>query len=1387
MHLLAGVADHAHGHDHAHGADSARTAGDVFFLSAADSELSLMASARRELLPLQPPESFRLRLANPLQMTDAASSRRFADLAASEARLVVLRLLGGRGYWTHGVDALVSACAARGVPLALLPGDERDDEEMAALSTLAVAERAQFLAYCNQGGAENYRNFLLYAAAHIGRAAEWQPPRPVLAAAPYLPGRGAVSLAEVRAGWREGGAVAVILFYRAFYLSGETAPIDALVRALERVGINPLAIFVQSLRDAASRRILDDLALSPDLIVNTTGFALVRPGDERLGDSDGDGAARIFAGAAPEFQVALAGISRAEWLSSSAGLPPRELAMNVALPEVDGRVFTAAVSFKEEAGFDSLVECEVMRRVAEEERVAHFARLARGWSRLARLKEDERRVGFVVANYPSRDGRLANGVGLDTPESLARVFRELRAAGDALGDNLPEDGAALMSRLLGLASAADPSREAEIVLSRDDYEAAWRGLPDELREAVTARWGVPEDDPFFRDDAFAVSGFRLGEVFVGIQPSRGYHLDPAATYHDPALVPPHGYLAFYFWLRAGVDVVVQFGKHGNLEWLPGKSVALSRCCWPDALLGGVPLLYPFIVNDPGEGTQAKRRSGAVILDHLTPPLGRAELYGSLSLLESLMDEYYEAAMLDPRRAEGLRGDILGVASDAGLDRDIGLINGSGDGDGAAGLDALALLDNHLCELKEMQIRAGLHIYGELPGASERSELLVSLLRCPRGGDGGDVSLLRALSDDMGLGFDPLNPSVDGDNDGDGEGGNDGAADGRLINDNDGDGGRPAVKSPINDNDGAGNRPPVKSPINGDDGDGGRPAVKSPINDSDSDSDGNRPSVKSPIDSDDGDGGRLAVKSPINGSDSDGGGRPPVKSPINGNAAAPLAADYTGARPEILREQSDKPWRSVGDTVERLELLSLALVEGRAAPPENWTATRKVMEFMREQLVPAFEKCGDSERDALLKGLAGQFVAPGPSGAPSRGRPEVLPTGRNFYSLDPRAVPTPSAWNLGWNSARQLVHRHRRDHGHWPRHLALSAWGTANLRTGGDDIAQALALIGVQPEWDAASRRVTGIKVLPVSVLGRPRVDLTLRISGFFRDAFPAQMKLIDDAVRAVAALDEPPDDNPLAQNVADTAARLQSEGLDETRARARASRRIFGSAPGAYGAGLQALIDSGAWHEENDLAQAWLGWSAFAYGASDYGAPAADELTSALSRVEAVVHNQDNREHDLLDSDDYYQFEGGLTAAVRALSGADPVTYHNDHSRPWSPRVRTLGEEIGRVVRARAANPKWINAMMRHGYKGGFEMAATVDYLFAFAATTTAVQAHHFDALYDAYIEDDAVRGFLADANPAALAEMAARFIEAQERALWQNRSNHVRARLEALAARDTK
>jgi cobaltochelatase CobN len=1238
MHLL--VAQKGSLSDGDEAVDLGQSPGDVLFLSAADTELASIAAAR------QMTGGLKWRLASLSDLKHPMSVDTFVARMARHAKLVIVRALGGASYFSYALESLHAASVAHGFKIAALPGDDRPDPGLESLSTLEPAEWERLWGYLIEGGAENARGLVEFAEALITGEERPAPAAPLLKAGLWHPTASNPALADLRKSWRAGAPVATICFYRALVQSGQTAPVAALCEALADAGVNALPVFVSSLKDPVSVGTVEAIfaEAAPDVVINATGFAVSSPGGETKGTV-------LESTGAPVLQVVFAGGSREAWAGSQQGLTSRDLAMHVALPEVDGRVLSRAVSFKSAARYDEMVEANIVTHAPDPDRVAFVAELAARWARLRRTAPAERRVAIVLANYPNRDGRIANGVGLDTPAGTVEVLRAMEAAGYATGE-LPADGDALVAALkAGPTNALREERIGGVALALEDYRAFFAGLDASIQSAVTERWGAPEADPFFREGTFRLALLHFGNVVVGIQPARGYNIDPKASYHAPDLVPPHGYLAFYAWLRESVDAhaVIHMGKHGNLEWLPGKALALSRACYPEAVLGPMPHVYPFIVNDPGEGTQAKRRTSAVIIDHLTPPLTRAESYGPLKDLEALVDEYYEASGHDPRRLKLLKGQILDLVRDIGLDQDAGIAPGDDDD------LALEKLDAWLCDLKEMQIRDGLHIFGKSPEGGLLTDLTVALARIKRGDRPGEDSLHRAIARDLGLsGFDPLDCA--------------------------------------------------------------------------------------------------------------------------------MAAPWTGVRPDALRAVSDDPWRSNGDTVERIELLAIELVSGRRPVPQAWNATTAVMDEIVDRIRPSIEACGKAEIDGLMTALDGRFVQPGPSGAPTRGRPDVLPTGRNFYSVDSRAVPTPAAWELGQKSAELLIMRHVQDHGEWPTSMALTAWGTSNMRTGGDDIAQALALIGARPVWDPASRRVTGYEIIPLAMMNRPRVDVTLRISGFFRDAFPDQIALFDRAVRAVAALDEDEADNPLAARARAESARLIETGMDDAEADRRASFRVFGSKPGAYGAGLQALIDEGGWTDRVDLAEAFVVWGGYAYGAGEEGKPARELFEQRLSTVEAVVQNQDNREHDLLDSDDYYQFEGGMTAAVEAARGSRPAIYHNDHSRPERPVIRSLEEEIARVVRGRAANPKWIEGVKRHGYKGAFEMAATVDYLFAFAATTGAVRDAHFDTVYQAYLMDEETLAFLREKNPDALREMAAKFQEAVERGLWTPKSNSAKFALGELA-----
>jgi cobaltochelatase CobN len=1416
MHLLAAQAGAIQQEGEA--IDLGQTPGQIVFASSADSELALLAGAADRT------GYDDLRLANLLRLGHNLSVDLWLDQTVRHARLVVVRLLGGPAYWPYGTDELIALAAAGVVQLALLPGDATPDAILRQRSTIDEAAWDRLFDRLVAGGPENADAALallrglagdvgvpaIRPMATFSRFGIWPTPtRPLRGHPPHKgegenvaqPSHGPPSplwggKRQQGGGWQPGAdefasslPLVPILFYRALLEGAGTAVIESLTTALAARGLAPLPIFVSSLKEAEAVAFVQQTfaAQPPDVILNLTGFAL---------GLDGLPAAQNpFAGTdAPVIQLIQSGRPEALWAADSQGLSAKDLAMQVVMPELDGRIGMLLVGHKAGSLWHARTQCPLTSYAPDNEGIARAADLAANWVRLRRTPRAERRIAVVLANYPIRDGRLANGVGYDAPQSTVEILNALRGAGYALSD-LPADGNVLVEGLQAGPTNAHPERPGGIPLPLDRYHALFATLPPAISVAVTARWGEPAADPFVRDGAFHLPGLRFGNVALLLQPSRGYHLDETASYHDPDLVPPHGYLAAYLWLRHefAAHAKIYNGKHGNLEWLPGKAVALDGENYPLALWGTLPHLYPFIVNDPGEGTQAKRRTGAVIIDHLVPPLTRAETYGPLKDLEALLDEYYAASGLDRRRLADLRRRILAFARDARLDQDVALPDDQA--------EALKTLDNFLCDLKEAQIRDGLHIFGRSPEGRLERDLIVALARVPRGESPGEASLIRALADDLGLGFDPLtaklgdawagpiparfrlgvstptpSPSPQG---GGGQGGF--AAHGqRNI-----EGARrlrngatmperslwPLLRSfkeqgvhfrrqvPFGPYvaDFASHHPKLIVELDGD----------THFNDAAELKDAARTAFL-----------RSAGYHVLRFTNRDVATNPDGIWQIVSDALAALAAPP----PSPLRGGAGgggHALRTVGDVLEQLEALAAELVEGTAAPHPDWRATAAVRATIDTTIRPRLRASGPGEIQALLDGLDGKFIPPGPSGAPSRGRLDVLPTGRNFYSVDNRAVPTSTAWELGKKSAENVLLRHLQDHGAYLKAIALSAWGTANMRTGGDDIAQALAFIGAKPVWDPGSLRVSGYEIIPLARLGRPRVDVTLKISGFFRDAFPAQIALFDRAVRAIGALDEPEDENPIAARMRTEALGLMAAGASETDAARQAGYRIFGSKPGAYGAGLQGLIDSGSWQGKGDLAEAFLEWGQYAYGARDAGTPDRARFAARLGMVEAVVHNQDNREHDLLDSDDYYQFEGGLSATVETLAGQRPAAYHNDHSRPERPQARTLEEEVARVVRSRVVNPKWIAGVKRHGYKGAFEIIATVDYMFAFAATTGAVKSHHFDLAFAAFVEDAETRDFLVANNRFGYDELIQKFNEARTRGFWMPRSNAAFALLE--------
>lgn len=1163
----------------------------LLFLSTADTDLLALRAV--------PEPALDVRVANPARL----DADEVPDLTG--VSLAVVRLLGGRRAW-EGLDAFRAACAAAGVPLVAL-GGEGVDAELTALSTVPAGVITDAAAYVREGGTANLGQLVAFLSDTV-----------------LLTGHGfeapvAVPSHGVRASARrphDGARPTVgVVYYRAHELSGNTAFVDALCDALEAAGADVLPVYVASLRPDADGRVPaveEHLAGRVDALVVT----VLAGGGSTQVDAEGWDARALVALDVPVLQGLCVTSSRAEWEASDAGLSPLDAAMQVAIPEFDGRLVTVPFSFKEVDGDG------VPRYVADPERAARVAGVAVAHARLRHVPPADKKVALVLSSYPTKHARVGNAVGLDTPASAVRLLRAMREAGYDVGD-VPDDGDELVHTLIAagghdvewLTEEQLATAVARVPLAT--YRAWFAELPADLQEAMTTHWGEPPGGLYVDGDDIVLAALRYGNVVLAIQPPRGFGENPIAIYHDPDLPPSHHYLAAYRWLAQefGAHAVVHVGKHGTLEWLPGKGLGLSASCASDAVLGDLPLFYPFIVNDPGEGTQAKRRGHATVVDHLVPPMARAETYDEMARLEHLLDEYATVQALDPAKVPVLQAQIWEVVTAAQLHQDLHVAEQPGQEE----FDDFVLhIDGYLCEVKDVLIRDGLHVLGQPPVDEGLVNLVLGVLRAEQtwGGASGAVPGLRRA---LGAAFD-------------------------LAED---------------DRDGA----------------------------------------------------------------------------------------------------------------DRLEALARRLVEGVAA--RGWRDAAQVcaevldrdvpgavasLTFACEEVVPRLARTTD-ELDNLLHGLAGGFVPAGPSGSPTRGLVGVLPTGRNFYSVDPKAIPSRNAWDTGRRLADSLVARYVADHGEHPASVGLVVWGTSAMRTAGDDIAEALWLLGVRPVWDQSSRRVTGLELVPREELGRPRIDVTLRISGFFRDAFPHVVALLDQAVLLAAAADE--EDNLLRQHVqADLA-----EGVDERRATAR----IFGSKPGAYGAGLLPLIDSRDWKTDADLAEVYAVWGGYAYGSGLDGAPARRDMERVYARVRVAAKNQDNREHDIVDSDDYFQYHGGMVAAVRALTGSSPEAYLGDSSVPDAVRTRTLGEETARVFRARVVNPRWIAAMQRHGYKGAFELAATVDYLFGYDATAGVVQDWMYEKLVAAYVADPVNRAFMKKSNPWALRGIAERLLEAADRGLWES------------------
>ncbi|MFT4961017.1 MAG: cobaltochelatase CobN [Paracoccaceae bacterium] len=1075
--------------------DLQQSAADLVVLSLSDSDLGAFAAGwhrsrdNNAALPT-------LRLANLAALKHPLSVDTYIEQTLEGAKGILIRLIGGVPYWSYGLQQVEVLARARGIALAVIPADGRVDTRLDEISTLPVSTLRRLSHLCDQGGAIAAQATLAQLALAAGLYANPVQGAKILPAyGMWTPEQGVIKPA--RAFQDSDRPLILIAFYRAYLSAADLDPIEALFTAFRNRGFDVAGLFAPSLKAPEAAGWLTDQVrnLNPSAIINATAFS---------GKGD-DGTSPLDHANVPVFQVALATSNESAWAEAERGLSPADLAMHVVLPEVDGRIFAGVISFKEPSLRDADLQFAHNAHRAHPDRINAVADRVQRWVALAQSRKTP---ALILSTYPGKDWQMAHAVGLDALASAEAILDDL---GDNGWDIKP---GAPLEQALGAETITWPIA---------DYRAALTTLPQALQDDLKTAWGDPESDPACVNDHFTFAATKRGTAIIALQPERGTPAQREDDYHDLSRVPRHAYVAFYLWLRAtGIDALIHIGAHGTLEWLPGKSVAMSSNCWPEALIGDLPVIYPFIVNDPGEAAQAKRRIGAVTLGHIPPPMRASETPDQFVRLETLLDEFSNADGLDPRRRDRLQNDIRDEAQALGVEADLGL-------DAAASpAEALTRIDRFVCDIKESQFGDGLHIFGRAPVAE-----------------------------------------------------------------------------------------------------------------------------------------------------------------TNFDAA-------TSAR---------------------------------------------------------------AESSALIDAMIGKRIAAGPSGSPYRGRTDVLPTGRNLYTTDPRSVPTRSAYAQGVKLAEELVRRHLQDFGDWPKGLVVDLWGSATMRTAGEEFAMALHLLGVKPTWDDGSDRVSGIEILPLTLLDRPRLDVTLRVSGLFRDVFPTLSALFAQAIRALSKRDEAADWNPYA-------------GTDP-------GDRVYGPAPGSYGLNMTDLAET--YDEASRIAagQAWIEASAWALD-GDQTTKDTKGITARVTKADSFVHLQDLPETDLLLAADYAAHEGGF-AAAKAITGGSAALYHLDTTNPDTPRARTLPEEIARVVRARAANPNWTGGMMRHGFRGASEIAATLDHMAAFAQLAQTVPAHLFDLYFDATLGDSNVSAFLERENPAAYRAMIDRFAALQDAGLWISKRNSIRAGLEAI------
>lgn len=1027
--------------------------------------------------------------------------------------------------------------------------------------------------------------------------------------------------------------------------------IDCLIRTVRERGALPLCVYSEmipneqlgckGIKAALEHYMMFKDRPIVDSIINTVGHSLsiiTAPGD---GSKPKENSIFEIFGV-PVFQVMTTMQSYEEWQSSVKGLDSLSLSWSVFQPEFDGQVITYpfATTEYEETALGSKKYASPIK-----DRIDNIVALAINWAKLRHMENGDKKIAIILHNNPPRNDNIGGAAGLDTPASVCEMVKRLEEIGISTEYHFTE-GKEIIDRITaGLTNdgrwmSPESMLEKSIdTVKKDKYTEWFDTFIPRVQENLMKYWKEPVGDFMAVDDQLLVPGILNGYIFIGLQPPRAFEEKAEEMYHNTDIPCPHQYIGFYNWVERifKANVIIHVGTHGTIEWLPGKEVGLSKDCFSDICIGTLPHLYPYIINAVGEGTQAKRRTYATLLDHMIPSMVESGVYDELEKMDELMKQYYHVRAADPKKLPFVTQEIMELAVKINLNNDIGISEEEMRNNPE---ECVHRLHAWVTNVQASDINDGFHIFGKVPEEDRFRNMLKMLVR----NRNGEIPALRdGVCELLGLDYDTL-------------------------------------------------------------------------------------------------------------------------------LAAPDTPTEDGKSYGILLAEADEIGRSVFLELEKNNFdpndIDDIIAQFKRREVGSSKSLKKCLTYACAFVKPRVMSITD-EMDNFIGGVCGKFVPPGPSGCPTRGNAGILPTGRNFYSVDPGAMPSRSSWEVGKVLANQLIERYLKDDGKYPESVSVLVYATEAMRNYGDDIAETFFLLGTRPVWLGNTDRVIGVEAIPMEELGRPRIDVTLRITGLFRDAFPNLIERVEDAVNLVAALDESWDVNYIKKHVDEEVAELVEKGMNLELAHEQSLLRVFGDAPGAYGAGVNNVVVSKKWSDVTDLGKVYTTWGCHAYGKKYHGEKLPEVFSRRMNKTSVAVKNESSREFDMLDGDDFYNYFGGMVAAITTHSGSQkpayvPCTGDTDHIE-----TLTLHEEASRVMRAKVNNPKWIEGLKKHGYRGAKQISGMVDYAFGWDATTNVIDDWMYDCISERYVFNKENADWMREVNPWALHSVTERLLEAQQRGMW--------------------